>query len=118
MICRALQRLSGLHAARVIRNRVRNGAEPTPWKYLDFGSMAAVDRRSAVLSAYKVRLSGRIAGLVWLVVHITFMTGFKNRFTALIRWFLCFVGTARWNEQSLLTSTNCSLTTQDSMVVV
>ena len=59
-----------------------------------------------------------MAGLVWLVVHITFMTGFKNRFTALIRWFLCFVGRARWNEQSLLTSTNCSLTTQDSMVVV
>jgi NADH:ubiquinone reductase (H+-translocating) len=86
---------SGLHAARVIKNRVRNGAEPTPWKYWDLGSMAAVDRRSAVLSAHGVRLSGRIAWLVWLVVHITFMTGFKNRFTALIHWFLSFVGTGR-----------------------
>lgn len=86
---------SGLHAGHVIRNRVRNGAAPTPWKYWDLGSMAAVDRRSAVLSAHGVRLSGRIAWLVWLVVHITFMTGFKNRFTALIHWFLCFVGTGR-----------------------
>ena len=86
---------SGLHAGHVIRNRVRNGAAPTPWKYWDLGSMAAVDRRSAVLSAHGVRLSGRIAWLIWLVVHITFMTGFKNRFTALIHWFLCFVGTGR-----------------------
>jgi NADH dehydrogenase len=86
---------SSLHAAHVIRNRVRNGAQSTPWKYWDLGSMAAVDRRSAVLSAHGVRLSGRIAWLVWLVVHITFMTGFKNRFTALIHWFLCFVGTGR-----------------------
>jgi NADH dehydrogenase len=86
---------SGLHAAHVIRNRVRKGAEPTPWKYRDLGSMAAVDRRSAVLSAHGVRLSGRIAWLAWLVVHITFMTGFKNRLTTLIRWFLCFIGTSR-----------------------
>jgi hypothetical protein len=57
--------------------------------------MAAVDRRTAILSAHGVRLSGRIAWFVWLVVHITFMTGFKNRFTALIHWFLCFVGTGR-----------------------
>ena len=57
--------------------------------------MAAVDRRTAILSAHGVRLSGRIAWFVWLVVHITFMTGFKNRFTALIHWLLCFVGTGR-----------------------
>jgi NADH:ubiquinone reductase (H+-translocating) len=57
--------------------------------------MAAVDRRSAVLSAHGVRLSGRIAWLAWLVVHITFMTGFKTRLTALIRWFLLFTGTSR-----------------------
>jgi NADH dehydrogenase len=86
---------SGLHAARVIKNRVRKGAEATPWKYWDLGSMAAVDRRNAVLSAHGVRLSGRIGWFVWLVVHITFMTGFKNRFTALIHWFLSFVGTGR-----------------------
>ena len=77
------------------KNRVRNGAEPTPWKYRDLGSMAAVDRRSAIVSAHGIRLSGRIAWLVWLVVHITFMTGFKNRFTALVNWFQCFVGRGR-----------------------
>ena len=86
---------SGLHAAHVIRKRVENGTEPTVWKYRDLGSMAAVTRRSAIISAHGVKLSGRIAWLVWLAVHITFMTGFKNRFTALIHWFLCFVGPGR-----------------------
>jgi NADH:ubiquinone reductase (H+-translocating) len=86
---------SGLHAARTIKNRVKDGAAATLWKYRDLGSMAAVDRRSAVLSAHGVRLSGRLAWLIWLVVHITFMTGFKNRFTAFISWLLCFIGTGR-----------------------
>jgi NADH dehydrogenase FAD-containing subunit len=47
---------SGLHAAHVIRKRVENGAEPTAWKYWDLGSMAAVARRSAIISAHGVRL--------------------------------------------------------------
>jgi NADH dehydrogenase len=86
---------SGLHAAHVIKTRVRHGAAPAPWKYWDLGSVAAVDRRSAILSMHGVRLSGRIAWLVWLVVHITFMTGFMNRLTALFQWTRSFVGTGR-----------------------
>ena len=60
--------------------------------------MAAVDRRSAVLSARGVRLSGRLAWYVWLVVHITFLTGFKNRFGALARWAVSFVGRGRYER--------------------
>jgi NADH:ubiquinone reductase (H+-translocating) len=93
---------SGLHAAHVIRARVKNGAEPTPWKYWDLGSAAAVDSRSAVVSMHGVRLSGRIAWLAWLVIHITFLTGFKNRFTAVIRWFLWLSGTGR-SERAITT---------------
>jgi NADH dehydrogenase len=85
---------SGLHAARAIRERVKSGARVAPWKYRDLGSMAAVDRRSAIVSMHGVRLSGRLAWLLWLVVHITFLTGFKNRITALIHWLFSFVGTS------------------------
>jgi NADH dehydrogenase len=49
--------------------------------------MAAVDRRNAIISVRGVRLAGRIAWLAWLAGHITFMTGFKNPFTALIHRF-------------------------------
>jgi hypothetical protein len=54
----------------------------------------------------------------WLVVHITFMTGFKNRLTALIRWFLCFMGTSRLERAIVVDPTNCSLATRDFMVIV
>jgi hypothetical protein len=74
----------------VIKARLKN-AEPRPWKYRDLGSMAAVDRHSAFVSMHGVRLAGRFAWLLWLVVHITFMTGFRNRF----HWFQCCVGTGR-----------------------
>ena len=84
---------SGLHAARAIRERVKTGARAAPWKYRDLGSMAAVDRHSAIVSMHGLRISGRVAWLLWLGVHITFLTGFKNRFTALIHWFFSFVGT-------------------------
>ena len=92
---------SGLHVAHVIRKRVRDGAKSTPWKYRDFGSMAAVHRRSAVLSVHGVRLSGRIAWLGWLIVHIIMMTGFGNRLTVLRRWFLSLAGTGRF-ERSIV----------------
>jgi NADH dehydrogenase len=94
---------SGLHAAHVIKKRVINHAEPTPWKYTDLGSMAAVDSRSAIVSVHGVRLSGRIAWLMWLMVHISFITGFKSRLTALIHWFVCFVGTGR-SERAIILS--------------
>jgi len=85
---------SGLHAARTIKERVKSGARPVPWQYRDLGSMAAVDRRSAVVSVHGIRLSGKVAWLMWLVVHITFLTGFRNRLTALIHWFFSFAGTS------------------------
>jgi NADH dehydrogenase len=52
---------SGLHAARIIRQRVKNGAQSVPWKYWDLGSMAAVDSRSAIVSMHGLTLSGRFA---------------------------------------------------------
>src|SRR5262249_21529312 len=84
---------SGLHAAHAIKERVKRGGRAAPFKYKDFGAMAAVDRRSAIVSMHGIRISGRVAWLLWLAVHITFLTGFKNRFTALIHWLFSFVGT-------------------------
>jgi NADH dehydrogenase len=71
------------------------GKATGPFKYRDLGSMAAVSRRRAVVSFHGIRLSGFLGWLAWLVVHLTFMTGFKNRFTTLIHWLLSFLGTGR-----------------------
>jgi NADH dehydrogenase len=86
---------SGIHAARTIRRRLTKGEQPKPWKYRDLGSMAAVSRRRAIVSFRGVRVSGFLGWIMWLLVHVTFMTGFKNRFSTLISWGLSFVGKGR-----------------------
>ena len=70
---------TGIHAARTIRRRL-DGQEPQPFKYRDLGSMAAVSRRRAVVSFHGIRVSGFLGWLMWLFVHLAFLTGFKNRF--------------------------------------
>jgi NADH:ubiquinone reductase (H+-translocating) len=86
---------SGIHAARTIRRRLVKGEQPKPWKYRDLGSMAAVSRRRAIVSFKGVRVTGFLGWIMWLVVHLTFMTGFKNRFSTLVSWGLSFVGRGR-----------------------
>jgi NADH dehydrogenase len=92
---------SGIHAARTIKKRVEKGAESEPFKYRDLGSMAAVSRRRAIVSFHGVRIAGFPGWLMWLAVHLTFMTGFKNRFTATFQWAFSFMGRGR-AERALL----------------
>ena len=85
----------GLHAARAIRRFVA-GKHGTPaFKYRDLGSMATVGRFSAIVSLKGLRLSGLLGWLTWLVVHITFLTGFANRFSAMLHWARSFLGRSR-----------------------
>jgi NADH dehydrogenase len=85
---------SGVHAARTISRRLE-GKRPQPFRYRDLGSMAAVSRRRAVVSFHGVRVSGFLGWLIWLFVHLTFMTGFKNRFKTVVSWALSFIGRGR-----------------------
>jgi NADH dehydrogenase len=86
---------SGRHAARVIAARLAGDERPRPFRYHDLGTMAAVSRTSAVASYRRIGFSGRIGWLAWLVVHLAFLTGFKNRFTTLVHWGITFIGHAR-----------------------
>ena len=86
----------GLHAARAIRRFVAGQARgPPAFKYRDLGSMATVGRFSAIVSLKGLRLSGLLGWLTWLVVHITFLTGFANRFSAMLHWARSFLGRSR-----------------------
>jgi NADH dehydrogenase len=49
----------------------------------------------------RLRVGGLVGWLLWLVVHVTFLTGFKNRFGALARWAVSFVGHGRY-ERALI----------------
>jgi NADH dehydrogenase len=83
------------YAAKEINNRLRNKAPQGPFKYFDKGSMATISRFSAVVLVRNIRISGFIAWLMWLALHLVYLTGFKNRITALGHWFVSFVGRGR-----------------------
>jgi NADH:ubiquinone reductase (H+-translocating) len=88
---------SGAHAARVILRRLRTGTTGPgrPFRYRDLGSMATIARFKGVARIGPVRLGGFAGWVAWLVVHLTFLTGFKNRFTALVHWAISFLGKGR-----------------------
>ncbi len=91
---------SGAHAAHSILRRL-DGKPTKPFKYRDLGTLAVISRFTAVAKIGPVRVGGFIGWLLWLVVHITFLTGFKNRFGALTRWVVSFVGRGRY-ERALI----------------
>ena len=86
---------SGAHAARVIRSRIEGRAAPGALRYRDLGTMAAVSKTSAVASFRGLQFSGRIGWAIWLLVHLVFLTGFKNRVTTVVHWAITFLGRAR-----------------------
>jgi NADH dehydrogenase len=80
----------GRHAARVVRDRLR-GRQARPFRYLDKGNLATIGRAAAVADVKGVHLSGFIAWVTWLIVHLWYLIGFQNRLLVLIRWAFSFV---------------------------
>jgi NADH dehydrogenase len=86
---------SSKYAAKEIDRRLRNKPPQKPFKYFDKGSMATISKFSAVAMIGKIRVTGVIAWLMWLVIHLVYLTGFKNRFTTLVKWTLTFLSNNR-----------------------
>ncbi|KYF87948.1 pyridine nucleotide-disulfide oxidoreductase [Sorangium cellulosum] len=80
----------GRHAARNIARAVR-GQPRLPFRYRDKGSMATIGRAAAVADFGKVKLSGFLAWLAWLFVHVVFLIGFRSRFLVLFSWALSYL---------------------------
>ncbi len=86
---------SGIHAARTIKHRLDGDTVARPFAYRDLGSMATIARFRAVVSFKGIKVGGFIGWLMWAFVHLTFLTGFKNRWIALFKWISAFVGSSR-----------------------
>ena len=70
----------------------RVGGQPTrPFRYRDKGSMATIGRAAAVAVVGRFKLSGLVAWLAWLLVHIMFLIGFRNRLLVLFEWAWAYV---------------------------
>jgi NADH dehydrogenase len=72
--------------AKVIERRIAGGGAAPEFHYFDKGIMATVGRSRAVAQTGKLRLEGVLAWFAWLVVHIWYLVGFRNRFVVLFDW--------------------------------
>lgn len=75
----------GRHTARSILARER-GETVEPFHYIDKGSMATIGRSSAVATAFGLSFSGFSAWLVWLLLHLYYLIGFRNRIVVMLNW--------------------------------
>jgi NADH dehydrogenase len=83
------------YSAKEISNRLADRPPQRAFQYHDKGSMATISRFRAVAMIGRLRLTGFIAWLMWLAVHLVYITGFKNRITALLHWTVSFIGRGR-----------------------
>jgi len=85
----------GKHVAALIDHRIATGrvADPgaEPFVYRDRGSMATIGRKRAIAKIGRLELSGPIAWLAWLWVHLIFLIGFRNKVAVLLSWLYSYI---------------------------
>jgi NADH dehydrogenase len=80
----------GRYVARVVRDRLGGRTTP-PFRYHDKGNLATIGRAAAVADLRGLKLSGFLAWVTWLCVHLFYLVGFQNRVLVLIRWSVSFL---------------------------
>lgn len=75
----------GRHVARMLRARLA-GTSTRPFRYRHFGLLATVGRMAAVVDLGWIRLRGLVAWWFWLLAHIYFLIGFRNRLVVVLDW--------------------------------
>jgi NADH dehydrogenase len=88
----------GAYAARAIRARLRRKTELPPFRYFNKGDMAVIGRAAAIADIFGFHLSGLLAWLTWLFVHLMYIVEFQSRVLVFVQWgfeFLTFSRGAR-----------------------
>jgi len=80
----------GRYAAGLVAARLR-GRRPRGFRYRDKGSLATIGRLSAVADIHGLHLSGTIAWLTYVFVHLFYLVGLQNRVLVMIRWIVSFL---------------------------
>lgn len=76
----------GRYVAQVIAHRYRDKPAPPPFRYRDYGNLATIGRRRAVIDFGRLRLSGFPAWLIWSTAHIYFLVSFRSRLVVGWSW--------------------------------
>lgn len=67
------------------------GKPRNEFEYVDKGSMATIGRKKAIADVFGLKLKGFVAWVFWLVLHVFFLIGFRNRFLVLTDWFWAYM---------------------------
>jgi NADH dehydrogenase len=81
----------GVYAAKLIRARLAGRPTPPPFRYRNYGNLATIGRTAAVVDFGFMRLTGFVAWVVWCVVHIYFLIGFRNRVAVAFDWLWAYL---------------------------
>jgi NADH:ubiquinone reductase (H+-translocating) len=81
----------GAYVARVLRARLAGKPAPGPFRYRNFGTLATIGRRAAVADFGWIKISGTLAWLLWCVVHVSFLIGFRNRLVVILDWLWSYI---------------------------
>jgi NADH dehydrogenase len=80
----------GDYVARIIEQRIPK-SEREPFTYFDKGTMATIGRSRAIAQVGKMRLTGFLAWLAWLFIHLIMLVGYRNRIVVLFEWAWSYV---------------------------
>jgi NADH:ubiquinone reductase (H+-translocating) len=97
---------SGQFAAAQIAAQLEGREREPAFRYRDKGSLATISRFRAIASIGPLRLSGFIAWLIWLAVHLVNLVCFKNRVFVLLHWAVTFVGNGRSERTATMRQAN------------
>lgn len=80
----------GAHAAKNVARAIR-GESLVPFRYADYGNMATIGRGSAIADIGPLHMSGLVAWLMWVLIHIFWLIGFRSRLAVMSEWAWAYV---------------------------
>ncbi len=81
----------GSHVARIIKSEASGSPTRPSFRYVDKGTLATIGRGRAVATVWGRSFAGWPAWLLWALVHVRYLIGFRNRFMVMLEWAWAFV---------------------------
>jgi NADH dehydrogenase/putative oxidoreductase len=82
---------AGVYVGRLIKAKIEGRAAPPDFKYRHLGSLATIGRKAAVVDFGPIKLWGAPAWWLWGLVHVSFLSGLRNRLSTMINWFWAYL---------------------------
>ena len=76
----------GHYVAALLKQRVTSGGVEKPFHYVNKGNLATIGRSYAIVDIKGLGITGLLAWLLWLTIHIYYLIGFRNRLVTLFQW--------------------------------